>query len=59
MFRYLKAVQHMKKIIQDNKLEVMGTNSRYYGAYLYGDRLDWWDKSREYAGYLCLCRDSC
>ncbi|KAF8595731.1 hypothetical protein BDV93DRAFT_573854 [Ceratobasidium sp. AG-I] len=47
MFRYLKAVQQMKKIIQDNKLEVMGTNSRYYGAYLYGDRLDWWDKSRE------------
>ncbi|QRW03533.1 hypothetical protein RhiLY_02532 [Ceratobasidium sp. AG-Ba] len=36
-----------KQIIQDNNLVVMGTNSRYYGAYANGARLDWWDKSRE------------
>ncbi|QRV74648.1 hypothetical protein RhiJN_02663 [Ceratobasidium sp. AG-Ba] len=47
MLRYLKAVQRMKQIIQDNNLVVMGTNSRYYGAYANGARLDWWDKSRE------------
>ncbi|KAG9122442.1 hypothetical protein FRC07_001168 [Ceratobasidium sp. 392] len=47
MLRYLKAVQRMKQIIKDNNLEVMGTNSRYYGAYSKGSRLDWWDKSRE------------
>ncbi|KAG9098714.1 hypothetical protein FS749_003150 [Ceratobasidium sp. UAMH 11750] len=47
MLRYLKAVQRMKQIIQDNDLEVMGTNSRYYGAYSKITRLDWWDKSRE------------
>ncbi|KAG8705305.1 hypothetical protein FRC09_003035 [Ceratobasidium sp. 395] len=42
-----KAVQRMKQIIEDKNLVVMGTNSRYYGAYSKGSRLDWWDKSRE------------
>ncbi|KAG5640597.1 hypothetical protein DXG03_007961 [Asterophora parasitica] len=45
MLRYLKAVQMMKQIIQENKLTVMSTIARYACAYV-KSRPDWWDKSK-------------
>lgn len=45
MLRYLKAVQMMKKIIQDSNVVVMGTNARYVMAYEYARKLSWWDKT--------------
>lgn len=46
MLRYLKAVQMMKKIIEDNNLTVMSTVARYACAYEKIAKPDWWDKSR-------------
>ncbi|WVQ70968.1 hypothetical protein IAR50_000493 [Cryptococcus sp. DSM 104548] len=45
VLRYLKAVQEMKKIIDDNNLTVMATNARYVTAYELAIKTDWWDKS--------------
>lgn len=46
MLRYLKAVQQMKKIINENKLTVMSTIARYACAYQAIAKPDWWDKSK-------------
>ncbi|KAJ3505557.1 hypothetical protein NLJ89_g7352 [Agrocybe chaxingu] len=46
MLRYLKAVQMMKKIIDENQLTVMSTIARYACAYESIAKPDWWDKSR-------------
>ncbi|KAL0946962.1 hypothetical protein HGRIS_013116 [Hohenbuehelia grisea] len=46
MLRYLKAVQQMKHIIQENNLTVMATIARYACAYEAIAKPDWWDKSR-------------
>ncbi|EIN11584.1 hypothetical protein PUNSTDRAFT_98745 [Punctularia strigosozonata HHB-11173 SS5] len=46
MLRYLKAVQMMKTIIDENGLTVMGTNARYVMAYEWARKLAWWDKTR-------------
>jgi predicted dehydrogenase len=46
MLRYLKAVQMMKQIIEENNLTVMSTIARYACAYEAIAKPDWWDKSR-------------
>jgi hypothetical protein len=46
MLRYLKAVQMMKKIIEENNLTVMATIARYACAYEAIAKPDWWDKSK-------------
>jgi Putative oxidoreductase C terminal domain/Oxidoreductase family, NAD-binding Rossmann fold len=46
MLRYLKAVQMMKQIIEENNLTVMTTIARYACAYEAIAKPDWWDKSR-------------
>jgi len=46
MLRYLKAVQVMKQIIQENNLTVMATIARYACAYESIAKPDWWDKSK-------------
>ncbi|KAG5654503.1 hypothetical protein H0H81_001144 [Sphagnurus paluster] len=46
MLRYLKAVQMMKKIIEENNLTVMATIARYACAYEKILKPDWWDKSK-------------
>ncbi|KAF9480106.1 hypothetical protein BDN70DRAFT_877991 [Pholiota conissans] len=46
MLRYLKAVQMMKQIINDNNLTVMSTIARYACAYESIAKPDWWDKSK-------------
>ncbi|KAI0632531.1 putative oxidoreductase C terminal-domain-containing protein [Trametes polyzona] len=46
MLRYLKAVQMIKRIIEDNRLVVMGTNARYVMAYEWARKPAWWDKTR-------------
>lgn len=46
MLRYLKGVQVMKKIIEDNNLTVMSTVARYATAYESIAKPDWWDKSK-------------
>ena len=46
MLRYLKAVQLMKKIIEENNLTVMATIARYACAYESIAKPDWWDKSK-------------
>lgn len=46
MLRYLKAVQKMKQIIQENNLIVMVTIARYACAYEAIAKPDWWDKSK-------------
>ncbi|KAJ3521873.1 hypothetical protein NMY22_g12133 [Coprinellus aureogranulatus] len=46
MLRYLKAVQMMKKIIEDNNLTVMCTIARYACAYEAIAKPEWWDKSK-------------
>ena len=48
MLRYLKAVQMMKKIIEENDLTVMATVARYATAYEAIVKPDWWDKSKRY-----------
>lgn len=45
MLRYLKAVQMMKKILDDNNLTVMSTIARYACAYEAIAKRDWWTKS--------------
>ncbi|GBE82995.1 Uncharacterized protein SCP_0500380 [Sparassis crispa] len=45
MLRYSKAVQTMKKIIEDHNIAVMGTNARYVMAYEYARKPSWWDKT--------------
>ncbi|WVQ85679.1 hypothetical protein IAT38_007845 [Cryptococcus sp. DSM 104549] len=44
VLRYLKAVQEMKKIIEENNLTVMATNARFVTAYELAIKTDWWDK---------------
>ncbi|KAJ3883725.1 putative oxidoreductase C terminal-domain-containing protein [Lentinula edodes] len=46
MLRYLKAVQMMKHIIDENNLTVMTTIARYACAYEAIAKPDWWDKSK-------------
>lgn len=46
MLRYLKAVQMMKQIIDENGLTVMSTIARYACAYESVAKPDWWDKSK-------------
>ncbi|KAE9406350.1 hypothetical protein BT96DRAFT_810952 [Gymnopus androsaceus JB14] len=46
MLRYLKAVQMMKHIIEENNLTVMTTIARYACAYEAIAKPDWWDKSK-------------
>ncbi|CAO1627216.1 unnamed protein product [Parajaminaea phylloscopi] len=46
MLRYLKVVQKMKQILEENNLKVMATNARYIMAYENTNKPDWWDKSR-------------
>jgi len=46
MLRYLKAVQMMKQIINDEGLTVMATVARYACAYESIAKPDWWDKSK-------------
>ncbi|KAG1891206.1 putative oxidoreductase C terminal-domain-containing protein [Suillus subluteus] len=46
MLRYLKAVQKMKQIIEENELTVMVTIARYACAYESIAKPDWWDKSK-------------
>jgi len=46
MLRYLKGVQMIKRIIEDNNLQVMATIARYACAYEAISKPDWWDKSR-------------
>ncbi|KDR81552.1 hypothetical protein GALMADRAFT_239573 [Galerina marginata CBS 339.88] len=48
MLRYLKAVQMMKKIIDENQLTVMSTIARYACAYEAISKPDWWDKAKSY-----------
>ena len=47
MLRYLKVVQKMKQVIEENNLNVMSINARYIMAYEHTAKLDWWDKSRD------------
>jgi len=46
MLRYLRAVQMMKKIIDENNLTVMATIARYATAYEAIEKPDWWNKSK-------------
>lgn len=46
MLRYLKVVQKMKSILEEQNLKVMATVARYYMAYEHTAKSDWWDKSR-------------
>ncbi|ODO11709.1 hypothetical protein I350_00493 [Cryptococcus amylolentus CBS 6273] len=46
VLRYLKAVQEMKRIIEENNLTVMATNARYVTTYELAIKTDWWDKSQ-------------
>jgi len=46
MLRYLKAVQMMKQIIEENNLMVMSTVARYACAYQSIAKPDWWDKAK-------------
>nr|XP_031861360.1 uncharacterized protein CI109_003332 [Kwoniella shandongensis]KAA5528432.1 hypothetical protein CI109_003332 [Kwoniella shandongensis] len=45
VLRYLKAVQEMKRIIEDNNLTVMATNARFVTAYELAIKTEWWNKS--------------
>ncbi|PFH54410.1 hypothetical protein AMATHDRAFT_135614 [Amanita thiersii Skay4041] len=46
MLRYLKTVQLMKKVIEENNLTVMTTIARYACAYELIANSNWWDKSK-------------
>ncbi|KDN37816.1 hypothetical protein K437DRAFT_228972 [Tilletiaria anomala UBC 951] len=46
MLRYLKVVQKMKQILEENNLKVMATNARYVMAYEHTAKPDWWDKNQ-------------
>lgn len=52
MLRYLKAVQFMKQIIEENNLTVMSTIARYAAAYEAIAKPDWWDKSKRFVRRL-------
>ncbi|GAA6063897.1 hypothetical protein JCM10212_002429 [Sporobolomyces blumeae] len=45
--RYLRVVQKMRSIIEDNNLEVMATVGRYASTYSVSTKRDWWIKSRD------------
>ncbi|GAA6000826.1 Gfo/Idh/MocA family oxidoreductase [Rhodotorula paludigena] len=45
--RYLRVVQKMRQIIEDNELEVMATNARYYCSYANIAKPAWWMKSKD------------
>ncbi|POY76597.1 hypothetical protein BMF94_0187 [Rhodotorula taiwanensis] len=45
--RYLRVVQTMRAIIEDNDLEVMATNARYYASYAAISKPAWWMKSKD------------
>lgn len=49
MLRYLKAVQLMKQVIEENNLTVMSTIARYAAAYEAIAKADWWDKSKRFS----------
>ena len=51
MLRYLKAVQMMKQIIDENNLTVMTTIARYACAYEAIAKPDWWNKSKRLVFY--------
>jgi predicted dehydrogenase len=55
MLRYLKAVQMMKEIIEQNDLTVMATIARYACAYEAIAKPDWWDKSRRFDPNPAIC----
>nr|XP_019015095.1 NAD binding dehydrogenase [Kwoniella pini CBS 10737]OCF53876.1 NAD binding dehydrogenase [Kwoniella pini CBS 10737] len=44
VLRYLKIVQQVKKIIEENNLTVMATNARFVVAYELAVKTDWWNK---------------
>lgn len=46
MLRYLKAVQMMKQVIEENNLTVMATIARYACAYESIIKPDWWNKAK-------------
>ncbi|KAI0046694.1 hypothetical protein FA95DRAFT_1493597 [Auriscalpium vulgare] len=46
MLRYLRGVQMIKQIIEENNLVVMATIARYATAYEAIAKPDWWDKSK-------------
>ncbi|KAI0797984.1 putative oxidoreductase C terminal-domain-containing protein [Abortiporus biennis] len=46
MLRYLKAVQMMKQVIEENNLTVMATIARYACAYEAIAKPDWWNKAK-------------
>ena len=48
MLRYLKGVQMIKQIVEENDLQVMATIARYACAYEAIAKPDWWDKSKRY-----------
>lgn len=56
MLRYLKAVQMMKQIIEENNLTVMATIARYACAYEAIAKPDWWDKAKRYIHLLAPSR---
>ncbi|GAA6012134.1 hypothetical protein JCM11491_001760 [Sporobolomyces phaffii] len=45
--RYLRVVQKMRSIIEDNDLEVMATNARYTASYAKINKPAWWMKSKD------------
>ncbi|WRT64126.1 uncharacterized protein IL334_001055 [Kwoniella shivajii] len=44
VLRYLKIVQQVKKIIEENNLTVMATNARFVVAYELAIKTEWWNK---------------
>jgi predicted dehydrogenase len=46
MLRYLRGVQMIKKILQENNLTVMATIARYACAYEAIAKPDWWNKAK-------------
>ncbi|WWC86233.1 uncharacterized protein L201_001106 [Kwoniella dendrophila CBS 6074] len=44
VLRYLKIVQQVKKIIEENNLSVMATNARFVVAYELAIKTEWWNK---------------
>lgn len=55
MLRYLKGVQMIKQIIEENDLQVMATIARYACAYEAIAKPDWWDKSKRYCPRPIIC----
>ncbi|GAA5897938.1 hypothetical protein JCM5296_004973 [Sporobolomyces johnsonii] len=45
--RYLKVVQTMRKILEDNNLEVVATIARYASSYAFSTKHAWWMKSKD------------